>query len=82
MDPPYWGNEGDYGKSVFGRDDFAEMADVLKRLRGTFIMSLNAVQGVFETFKEFSIEEVNCTYSIAGGAGKRVKEVVICPRGA
>jgi DNA adenine methylase len=78
LDPPYWGNEADYGAGVFGREDFAEMADVLKGVRGTFIVSLNAVKGVFETFKNFHIEEVDCSYSIAGrGNTKAVKEVII-----
>ncbi|KAB1087672.1 DNA adenine methylase [Neorhizobium galegae] len=78
LDPPYWGSEDDYGKAVFGRADFAEMADVLGRLKGRFILSLNAVEGVFETFSKFEIEEVDCTYSVAGGGhGKAVKEVII-----
>ncbi len=80
LDPPYYGNEDDYGANTFSRDEFAEMADVLKGIRGTFIVSLNAVQGVFEAFRGFSIEEVDCTYSIAGrGQSKAVKEVLISP---
>lgn len=80
LDPPYWGNEGDYGSNVFGRQEFAEMAQVLKHLKGTFIVSLNAAQGVFEAFKEFVIEEVDCTYSVSGrGQSKAVKEVLITP---
>lgn len=78
LDPPYWGNEGDYGADAFVREEFAEMVEVLKGLRGTFILSLNAAAGVFETFRDFSIEEVDCTYTIAGkGKGKAVKEVII-----
>ncbi|WP_320202479.1 DNA adenine methylase [Agrobacterium rosae] len=78
LDPPYWGNERDYGDGVFGRADFAEMAEVLSGLKGRFILSLNAVQGVFETFSAFQIEEVDCTYSIAGGNNsKAVQEVII-----
>lgn len=82
LDPPYWGNEKDYGNDAFGREQFMEMANVLKGLRGTFIMSLNAVQGVFETFDRFSIEEIDCTYSVAGqGRSKAVREVIIYPAG-
>ncbi|MGE6741710.1 DNA adenine methylase [Allorhizobium pseudoryzae] len=78
LDPPYWGCEDDYGKAVFSRDDFAKMAEVLARIRGRFILSLNAVREVFETFSKFSIEEVDCSYSIQGqGRSKEVKEVVI-----
>ncbi len=80
LDPPYWGSEGDYGRGVFGRADFADMAEALKGLKGTFIVSLNAVQGVLETFAGFHIEEVDCTYTMARkGAGKAVKEVLISP---
>lgn len=46
----------------------------------TFIVSLNAVPDVFETFKDFHIEEVDCTYSISGrGQSKSVREVLISP---
>ncbi len=78
LDPPYWGSEDDYGKAVFRREDFAEMAEVLGRIRGRFILSLNAVPDVFEIFSNFAIEEVDCTYSIQGrGLTKYVKEVII-----
>lgn len=76
LDPPYWGNEKDYGKDAFGRDQFEEMAEVLGRLRGRFILSLNAVRDVFKTFSKFQIEEVDCTYSVSGRS-KAVKEVII-----
>ncbi|SEH22517.1 DNA adenine methylase [Rhizobium sp. NFR12] len=78
LDPPYWGNEDDYGRAVFTRADFEEMAEVLGSIRGRFILSLNAVRGVFETFSKFQIEEVDCSYSVAGrGHSKAVKEVII-----
>ncbi|MDQ0136129.1 site-specific DNA-adenine methylase [Neorhizobium galegae] len=78
LDPPYWGSEDDYGKAVFSREDFGEMANVLGRLKGRFILSLNAAPGVFETFSKFQIEEVDCTYSVGGpGHSKAVKEVII-----
>ncbi len=78
LDPPYWGSEDDYGREVFGRGNFAEMAEVLARLKGRFILSLNAVEGVYQTFSRFSVEEVDCTYSVAGGGhSQKVKEVLI-----
>ncbi|WP_367187296.1 DNA adenine methylase [Rhizobium oryzicola] len=78
LDPPYWGCEDDYGKAVFSREEFAEMADVLGRLQGRFIMSLNALQEVFETFSKFEIQEVDCSYSLQGqGRIKEVKEIII-----
>ena len=77
LDPPYWGNEKDYGENSFSRDQFGEMADLLKGLRGAFILSLNDLQEVRETFKNFQIQQVDCHYSIGGGVGKAVKEVII-----
>jgi DNA adenine methylase len=43
VDPPYWGNERDYGDGLFGRDDFARLAELLGRVKGKFILSLNDV---------------------------------------
>lgn len=77
LDPPYWGNEADYGKGIFSRGEFAEMAEVLKRLQGRFILSLNAFLGVYETFKTFNIEEVDCLYTISHNRTKAVKELFI-----
>ena len=77
IDPPYWGNEDDYGKELFSRDAFALMAERLGRLQGRFILSLNAVQGVFDTFSKFDFEEVDCTYTLAANGDKAVREVII-----
>ena len=78
LDPPYWGNEQDYGKGVFATEDFSVMAASLRELRGRFILSLNAHRDVFKTFEGFQIDEVDCTYSVAGGGdSKAVKEVII-----
>ena len=77
LDPPYWGNESDYGPGVFSRADFAALAQALKGLQGRFTLSLNDRPEVRETFKAFAIEGVDVTYSIAGGKGKAVKEVIV-----
>ncbi len=78
LDPPYWGNENDYGKAVFSRNDFAEISEVLAGLKGRFILSLNAVEEIYKMFARFAIEEVECTYSVARcGRGHTVKELII-----
>lgn len=78
LDPPYWGCEGDYGKTLFGRERFEEMAALLARLKGRFILSLNDVPEVREIFGRFTIEEVTTTYTIASkGAQTDRKELVI-----
>jgi DNA adenine methylase len=65
LDPPYWGCEGDYGRDLFSRERFEEMAAVLAALQGRFILSLNDVPGVRETFGQFLLHPVTTTYSIA-----------------
>ncbi|MEQ8318783.1 MAG: DNA adenine methylase [Rhodospirillales bacterium] len=77
LDPPYWGCESDYGKALFSRADFERLRDVLRGLKGSFIMSLNDVEPVREMFAEFDIEAVETTYSIAKAGNKRVGEVII-----
>jgi DNA adenine methylase len=77
LDPPYWGCEDDYGKELFQRDDFARLERVLKALRGRFILSLNDLPEVRELFQSFDIEAVKTRYSINGGKGKAVGEVLI-----
>lgn len=83
LDPPYWGNETDYGDGVFGREDFERMAEALAGLQGRFVLSLNDVPGVRKVFRRFRMEAVDVSYSIAGAAGAgrgRVGEVLIMPR--
>ncbi len=65
LDPPYFGNEGDYGKGLFDRVAFASMADQLSGLKGAFILSLNDHPEVRRTFAGFEVSEVATTYSIA-----------------
>lgn len=65
LDPPYFGNEGDYGKALFQPARFAEMADQLAGLKGGFILSLNDRLEVREIFDRFHLAEVETTYSIA-----------------
>ena len=64
LDPPYWGNETDYGKGVFTRADFERLRDCLMGIKGRFILSLNDTPQVKELFKNFTIEQTDVTYSI------------------
>ncbi|MDF3856656.1 hypothetical protein [Paracoccus pantotrophus] len=63
---PYWGCEDDYGKSMFAREDFQRLADLLAGIRGRFILSLNDRPEVRETFAGFALTEVRTTYTISG----------------
>lgn len=77
LDPPYYGCENDYGKDVFSRTDFIRIAEKLKSIKGRFIVSLNDRAEVREIFTDFRVCDVPLTYTIAGGEGKPVSEVII-----
>lgn len=71
LDPPYWGCENDYGKAMFSREDFAAMAGSLRGIKGRFILSINDVPEIRETFAGFAFREVKTTYSVGGGSGSK-----------
>jgi DNA adenine methylase len=73
LDPPYFGNEGDYGRDLFDRAEFEKMAAILKGIKGRFILSLNNRPEVRKIFSGFHAVPVKTTYTIA--AGNRAKEV-------
>lgn len=78
LDPPYFNCEGDYGQGMFGQDEFAEMAEMLARLKGRFILSLNDHPKVRELFASFAIEAVETTYQVSGnGRAQTAREVII-----
>ena len=77
LDPPYFGSEGDYGDGMFERSDFEDMAETLASLKGVFILSLNDRPEVRRIFRRFDIATVDCHYSISGGKGKKVRELII-----
>jgi DNA adenine methylase len=77
LDPPYHGSEGDYGRGLFGRDQFEAMAERLRRLQGRFIVSINDVPEIRETFAGFRFDEAALRYSITGGKGTPARELII-----
>lgn len=77
IDPPYFGNEADYGEGMFNREDFIRLKDILGGLKGRFIMSLNDKPEVRDIFADFDIEAVTLSYTISRGAATKAKEVII-----
>lgn len=78
LDPPYYGNEKDYGPGIFSRDDFAEMAELLGGIKGQFILSINDHPDVRDIFAAFDQEKVRVRYTVGGGASaKDAGELVI-----
>ena len=83
LDPPYYGSEDDYGKELFDRSQYHEMAEILRRLKGSFILSINDHPEVRRIFAGFDFQEVETTYSVAlKGNGTRAGELIITGRGS
>ena len=65
IDPPYYNCEDYYGKGIFSKDDFFKLSDLLKGIKGKFILSLNDTPEVRDIFKGFNMEEVEVPYSVS-----------------
>ena len=79
IDPPYYGCESDY-VVPWPRDRFAELADVLRAVKGAFILSLNDRQEVRDIFADFTIRAVKTSYSVGtevASRGVKRSEVII-----
>ena len=78
LDPPYYGCEDDYGSELFNRDEFELMAELLKGIKGRFILSINDTPEIREIFGDFHLSEVGTTYSVGGGANQgKFSELII-----
>ena len=77
LDPPYWGNEADYGPASFCRTDFSALATQLASLQGRFILSMNDLPEVRDVFAAFELEAVTTDYSINSKANRRARELII-----
>lgn len=78
LDPPYRNNENDYGFDVFGPEQFELMADLLKEIKGKFILSINDHEDIRFHFKSFNIQKVDVQYGLMSkGKGKLFPELII-----
>lgn len=80
LDPPYFGGENDYGKDMFDRGQFQKMAELLGRIKGIFVMSINDNAEIRETFSEFHFDEVRLSYTVSKVAAKKVGKLTISNR--
>ncbi|HQQ49606.1 MAG TPA: DNA adenine methylase, partial [Spirochaetota bacterium] len=62
LDPPYF--EAPCYKHNFKYDDFVKLADVLRGIKGSFILSLNDHLKMREVFKDFELMPVKLNYSV------------------
>ncbi|KKC24675.1 DNA adenine methylase [Sphingomonas sp. SRS2] len=78
LDPPYYGSEGDYGRELFDRAQFPVMAEALRGIRGTFLLSINDHSEIRRIFDGFAMAELSLIYSIGGGGNEvEARELVI-----
>jgi DNA adenine methylase len=80
LDPPYLGGENDYGKGLFGRDQFTAMAEVLGDIDGAFILSINDRPEIRELFGSFHVDEVTLKYTVGKSAVSDAKELIVSNR--
>jgi DNA adenine methylase len=76
LDPPYYGCEDDYGPGMFTRAEFEQLADVLAKVQGSFILSLNDTPETRAIFAAFQVDGERTTYSVSGGV-TAAQELVI-----
>lgn len=74
-DPPYWQTEG-YGVP-FGFEQYEEMAELIGRIKGKAIISLNDHPDIRRVFGRYHIESTDITYTVGGGQGAQAREVLI-----
>ncbi|NML62279.1 DNA adenine methylase [Massilia sp. RP-1-19] len=76
LDPPYWQTEG-YGVD-FGLEEYVKIADLMGRIKGKAILSLNDHPDIRRIFGAFQMDTVPISYNVGGG-GRAVdrSEVII-----
>jgi DNA adenine methylase len=76
LDPPYWETEG-YGVE-FPFDQYVAMAEVMRKLQGKAMLSINDHPAIRECFTGFHMESLDISYSVGGGGNAAArKELVI-----
>jgi DNA adenine methylase len=75
LDPPYYGVEDYYGKGLFARSEYEQMAAVLAGLQGRFLLSLNDTPEVRSIFKGFHVRVVSQRYPSGSHSPNHVQQV-------
>lgn len=71
LDPPYWNIPG--YKYDFAEQDFLDLVEILRNLKGKFLMTINDTPEIREIFSGFVIEETTLKYSCCSSAKARAK---------
>ncbi|XAI95661.1 methyl-directed repair DNA adenine methylase [Microcystis phage Mae-JY22] len=71
LDPPYWGTEG-YGVA-FGLEQYDQLAEAMRLLKGKAVMSVNDVPEMRAAFKGFRTKRVDLSYTVGRSKESRAK---------
>lgn len=79
LDPPYVGTENYYKtKEKFGVKEHKKLADILKNIKGKFMLSYNDCELIRELYKECNILQTKeVRYSLNALRNKRVREILV-----
>lgn len=77
LDPPYIGCENYYGKGLFSFQDFEKLADLLFRIKGKFLLSINDHPQARAVFNKFNIRQIKTAYSINSKGTTKANELLI-----
>lgn len=76
-DPPYWQTEG-YGVD-FGFEQYERLAEMLGRIKGRAILTINDHEDMRKLFGRFRSRRVDITYTIGARAAKKAaREMIYC----
>jgi len=77
FDPPYWQTEG-YGVE-FGMEQYVEMAELMRGMKGKAILSINDHPDIREVFDGLPLLPLQLQYTIGGGgrSGGKAGELII-----
>lgn len=81
LDPPYHGYEDDYGKNMFSAADHARLAQILRSIKGRFVLSINDAAEIRTLYEGWAkISDVSTTYTTDVNSVKQVRELIISDR--
>lgn len=80
IDPPYYSAEHYYKNVEFGKDDHIRLREVLKTIKGKFLLSYNDCPEIKELYRAFNIEEIERQNNIIArypNKDRNYKELII-----
>lgn len=72
LDPPYWGTEG-YGVE-FGLEQYTQMAELLRTMKGRAIVSVNDIPAMREAFDGLPMKRVELRYTVGAPATRQAPQ--------